>query len=285
MELFASTNCLPSKTNLSEKLKLYASVGIFKVDLGAGVTVSEMELDNLYGKKDFEFQIHNYFPPPEESFVLNLASSDDATVKLSHAMATNAVDLLTKLNGNIYSVHPGFVTDPTGFGGISFTFPPPKSPKDRIVAMERFISNLRSLASHAEKQNIQIIVENQVIDRDLNGKILLDTASEFLDLFRSIPSSALGMLLDTGHLNVTSKTLGFDRIEFIELLAPHIRAMHIHDNDGTADYHRPIKPDSWILEVLKHPLLKSVPAVIEAKFESLQDLQRHFFWLEDQLQK
>ena len=95
MELFASTNCLSNKTSLTDKLKSYASVGIFKVDLGAGVTVSEIELSNLYGKEDYEFQIHNYFPPPAESFVLNLASSDDATVKLSQAMATNAVDLLT----------------------------------------------------------------------------------------------------------------------------------------------------------------------------------------------
>jgi len=285
MDLFASTNCLSTKTSLTDKLKMYASAGIFKVDLGAGVTVSEVELSNLYGKYDCEFQIHNYFPPPEESFVLNLASSNTTTVKLSHEMAINAVDLLTRINGNIYSIHPGFVTDPTGFGGISFTFPAPKSPEDRIVAMERFISNLRLLTAHAERANIQIIVENQVIDHNLKGKILLDTASEFLDLFRSIPSPALGMLLDTGHLNVTSQTLGFDRMQFVELLAPYIRSMHVHDNDGTADYHRPINHDSWILDVLKHPLLKSVPIVIEAKFESLQDLTRHFFWLEDQLQK
>ena len=64
MELFASTNCLSNKTSLTDKLKSYASVGIFKVDLGAGVTVSEVELSNLYGKEDYEFQIHNYFPPP-----------------------------------------------------------------------------------------------------------------------------------------------------------------------------------------------------------------------------
>ena len=66
MELFASTNCLPNKTSLTDKLKLYASAGIFKVDLGAGVTVSEVELSNLYGKEDYEFQIHNYFPPPKK---------------------------------------------------------------------------------------------------------------------------------------------------------------------------------------------------------------------------
>lgn len=283
MKLFVSTNCLRSTTTLTEKLKMYASVGILRVDLGAGVTVSESELTQLGDSSNYEFQIHNYFPPPPTDFVLNLASPDPGITQLSKQMTTDAVDLLTTINGTIYSVHPGFVTDPTGFNGISFTFPAPKSPRDQVTAMNRFTTNLSSLVAYAEKTEIQVIVENQVIDHQLKGKILLETASEFFNLFESIPSSHLGMLLDTGHLNVTSHTLGFDRIKFVESLLPFIKSIHLHDNDGSADYHLPIAPNSWIFEILQHPLLQSVPVVIEAKFESLVHLSEHFHWLEEKL--
>ena len=283
MKLFVSTNCLRATTPLPEKLKMYASVGILRVDLGAGVTVSENDLTQLGDASNYEFQIHNYFPPPPNDFVLNLASPDPRIVQLSKQMTTDAVDLLSTINGTIYSVHPGFVTDPTGFNGISFTFPPPKLPRDQVTAMKRFTTNLRSLVNYAEKANIQVIVENQVIDPQLKGKILLETASEFTNLFQSISSPNLGMLLDTGHLNVTSHTLGFDRMKFVEPLVPYIKSMHVHDNDGSADYHLPVAPNSWIFEILQHPLLKSVPIVIEAKFKSLAHLSEHFHWLEERL--
>ena len=53
------------------------------------------------------------------------------------------------------------------------------------------------------------------------------------------------MLLDTGHLKVSARTLNFDPKKFIERFKPHIKIVQISDNDGTADQNLPVREDSW----------------------------------------
>jgi sugar phosphate isomerase/epimerase len=82
-------------------------------------------------------------------------------------------------------------------------------------------------------------------------------------------------LLDTGHLNVSARTLGFVREEFVEAIGGYVRAFHVHDNDGRSDQHRPVEDDSWVWPVLDQPALAALPAVIEARFDSVTALRAH----------
>jgi sugar phosphate isomerase/epimerase len=97
--------------------------------------------------------------------------------------------------------------------------------------------------------------------------LLLQTPDEFAEL------DGFGILLDTGHLNVSATTLGFDRAEFVERLGPRIRAFHLHDNDGSADLHRPVEPDSWALEAVRATAPEAV--VVEALFANVEALRDH----------
>lgn len=55
-----------------------------------------------------------------------------------------------------------------------------------------------------------------------------------LALIREINSPYFGACLDTGHLNVFSKT---HTEEWLRLLGPYLIEVHLHDNDGASDDH------------------------------------------------
>lgn len=256
--------------------------GLTAIELGAGVRVGE-DLELLLSEGGTQFFIHNYFPPPATSFVLNLASADETVRDRSGDLVRAALDLSARLGAPFYSVHGGFITDPVGFDGTGFVFPAPGSKDEAAYAMERFIGTLRGLLKSAATCGVKIMVENNVCVQAAVGRLLLQSADGFAELFMALPDPNLGMLLDTGHLNVSARTLGFDRGRFVDQVQPYVRAFHVHDNDGTADTHDVVAPSSWVLDVLRRPAFHGLPMVIESKFSDASGLSRHVEWLEREL--
>jgi len=280
--VFVSTACLLGVEPITSRISLYRSYGLNAIELGAGVSVDEDGLSQIAGM-ECEFLVHSYFPPPSTPFVLNLASGDVSICQRSLDFVLEALALTARLSAPFYSVHAGFITDPTSFGTTSFVFPIPATLDEARSAMNRFTTSLKISLDWAERLGVGLLVENNVCSHALRGKLLLQTAEEFLALFDVMRSPHLGILLDTGHLNVTAHTLGFDRMTFVDQTTAYVRAIHIHDNDGTADTHQPVQPGSWVLGVLRRPEFAGLPIVVEAKFDSVIELRRHVHWLWEQL--
>lgn len=282
--IFASTACVPDEQPVESRISSYQCHGLYSIELGAGVSVNENSLSQI-ANMEGQFLIHNYFPPPREAFVLNLASGDDDIRQQSIDLISNATKLSARIGAAFNSIHAGFVTDPTSFNSTSFVFPEPDSPDSMQSAMSRFISALQIVLENAAKYNIKILIENNVCTKGLQRKLLLITAEEFVDLFSRVHSPNLGVILDTGHLNVTAHTLGIDRTAFVDKIALYIGAIHIHDNNGIADTHQPIQPGSWVIDVLRRPEFASIPLIVEAKFDNVTELRRHVDWLKDEIKK
>jgi sugar phosphate isomerase/epimerase len=281
VSVFASTACLPGRENLPARIARYLDAGIESIELGAGVEVGGTEPATL--STDLTLLVHNYFPPPAEPFVLNLASPDPTIRDLSLDLATRAIDLSAQLGAPFYSVHAGFVGDPVGFDGLSFVFPEVRGALEMAAAEERFTESLRSLLPHADDRRVALLVENNVCTAGLVGKLLYQTAEEFERLFDRVRADQLGMLLDTGHLNVSAKTLGLSRSGFIDRVAPHVRALHLHDNAGTRDEHDPVEEGSWVLRAIDSGGIPPVPVIVESKFDSVESLAKHVEWLQSRL--
>jgi len=282
--IFVSTVCLSELQSIDSRVTLYKRHGLDAIELGAGISSNEI-IPSQISKMECQFLVHNYFPPPVDPFILNLASNNTNIRQRSIDFVSEAIALTASLGAQFYSVHAGFITDPTTFENNSFVFPTPTSPDAYHCALNRFTAALEVEINCAEHFGIGFLVENNLCTTALRGKLLLQTADEFIELFDKIKSKNLGILLDTGHLNVTAHTFGFDPISFVDQVAPHIRAFHVHDNDGITDTHQPIKPDSWILDVLRQPKFANLPIVIEAKFKNINDLYEHVNWLRLELKK
>ena len=93
----------------------------------------------------------------------------------------------------------------------------------------------------------------------------------------------VGLLLDLGHLNVSSKIMGFDRdlflYKYLEAFADKVFEVHLSENNGILDEHLAIKEKSWQLSAIKlieqTRIENDVERIycIEARNSSLQELK------------
>ncbi len=280
--LYVSTACFGETEPLKVRLDQFRRHGLEYVELGGSVTCDSTDLQSL-ADSGGAFLLHNYFPPPATPFVLNLASGDDGIRGRSVTFARNAIDLCARLGSPFYSVHAGFVTDPIGREASGFALPAPESPAERTRALVRFEAAIDDVLAHARSLGVGLLIENNVCRPTLRGKLLLESAEDCRALFGQRPPDGLGLLLDTGHLNVTASTYGFDRHAFMDAVAPYIGAFHVHDNDGRDDWHEPVRSGSWVLDALRAIRRPGTPVVVEAKFESVLALKQQVMWLAEEL--
>lgn len=263
--IYASTACLRGDVPLRERMDAYREHGIRDIELGANVIVGEpFDADDL--PRPGHFLLHNYFPPPADPFVLNLASKDDAIRGRSVDLARQALSISAQIGAPTYSVHAGFITDPT----LAFVFPKPDSPDARDEALRLFAESIRLLLPDAQKLGVRLLVENNVCLPGQRDLLLLVTTEDFQEFFAMMGASRPGILVDTGHLNVSSHTFGFDRLSFLDTLAADIGAFHLHENDGSADQHLPVSENGWITGMLRRPEFLGLPWIIEAKFPDVE---------------
>ena len=248
--IYASSGAFMGR-DLPVILEEAATAGVERIELSSGVAWRPDNLDVVRRNRSrFGFLVHNYFPPPEQPFVLNLASADPGIRARSLAHCRGAIDLAHELETDLFTVHAGFAIEPkvselgrpiTGEAAV-----------DLDEAYRIFRDSVGALVTYGQKSGVRLGVENNVVApfnlRDgLNTFLLMGTAEEIARLAADVASPWLGFLIDTGHLNVSARTLGFDRDRFLETVRPWLVGWHLSDNDGTADSNHPFDGDAWFL--------------------------------------
>ncbi|UCH49814.1 MAG: TIM barrel protein [Betaproteobacteria bacterium] len=200
-------------------------------------------------EQGYAFLVHNYFPVPEQPFVLNLASADPANLERSLDHVRHAINLAASVESPFYSFHCGFCLDPSpdDLGGALHG---PTIPLEQ--ALSNFVDSVQDLADYASAKNIDLLLENNVLSPINLGKVqLLGVTPEDIELLlQRIDRSNVWLLLDVGHLKVSAVTLDFDMRAAAARLAPLVRCCHLSDNDGTEDSNQVISDDAWFWEPL-----------------------------------
>lgn len=261
MAIFISSNCL--SPGVRETVDLLLSHGITNIELGSSQEYDEGIENYLASLTEARFIIHNYFPAPRHPFILNLASGDREIRQKSLAQAKKSIKLCHRLHSDLFSVHAGFITDPA-FGVSHFDFSAVNGKADYETAFCNFTEAIGELLDYAVPLDVKVAVENNVCLRGFDEHLLLTRTSEFERLFAEIPSTNLGINLDLGHLNVSAKSLSFERHEFIETIKEKVFSVHLHDNDALTDSHQPLGEDSWIMPLLgEENIDEQAPLVLE----------------------
>ena len=238
--------------SISEIIRQSLEAGLYHVELSSGTDWEPDMLDLVHqtAGSPIHYLVHNYFPPHEDPFVLNLASADPGNLERSLDHCRRAVDLSADLKGAFFSVHSGF----------AFTARPEHLGKDQTAlprvsleqAQEIFVQSLKTLCAYASERGVTILIENNVIApfNLINGKNRLGlcaTAEELLQTHAGVGASNLGFLIDVGHAKVTATALRFDAQAFLDKVAPYVRAFHLSDNDGTADTNQCFDESAWFI--------------------------------------
>ena len=74
-------------------------------------------------------------------------------------------------------------------------------------------------------------------------------------------SRTIGDVIDLSHAKVSGTALGFRPHDFLDEVAPYVRALHLSDNDGREDQNLSFAEDAWFYPCLKD--FRHVPWVLE----------------------
>ncbi len=258
-------------TNRSRDDVIYVSTGGFRDHtanaisaelLGAGVTAIELSggayapslLSDLQVlAPNIRFQIHNYFPPPADPFVLNLGSLDTEIGAKSVAHVEQALKWCAELGADRYSLHAGFLLDPR-VDELGQRIPN-RNLFDRDECIDAFISRVTRLAAIADEAGISLMIENNVLSaRNAHefsaNPLLMCDPDECQKIMKMMPDSVM-LLIDVAHLKVSANSLRFDATKMFESCDERITAYHLSDNDGLEDSNKPFHDDAWFWPHLK----------------------------------
>lgn len=281
MKIYVSTSCLISKYNFLQVLDIYNISGIQNVELGVLINHNENVL-KLLKKYNFNYIAHHYFTPAKEPFIINLASQNKQILQKSIDQINKSIDFCNDFNIKIFSFHAGFRVDPD----INLKFDL-NNITEYQTSFNTFKESVLKIANYARGKNIKVAIENNVLSKynlveGRNKLLLMCEAWEFEKLFQEIKSENLGILLDLGHLKVSSNLLKFNASDFIENIKNKIFLVHIHENDGEVDKHKCIKKGDWSLKVVQKYFKRlDIPVVLECKCNSKKELNNSLKILKD----
>ena len=282
--VYVSTACLAGGSDVFRVLDAYAAAGLKNVELGATLSYRDGLAPGLFKRYSFNFIIHNYFPPPREKVVVNLASQDADVLRRSRQQIKRSIDFCHALGVDFFSVHAGFRIEPDD--NFRFDLNGPVAPYE--PSFETFVASVKEIDAYAQARGIRIAIENHGMpERDLsrgrNLAYMLCEAWEFERLWSAVPSANVGMLLDLGHLKVAAQSLGFDKEDFIDRVKGKVFSFHAHDNNGIADEHEAVGEGSWCLDVLGRGCFSGAKVVTESRGLSVKQIAEQVRLLEKAL--
>ena len=250
--------------------------GIKSIELSGGKYVDQKKIIKFLKKRnDLNYSLHNYFPVPKKKFVINLASIEKTIFKKTFSNIKKSINISSKLNSKYFSFHGGFLFNPNT-KDLGKKFAKVKL-QNRKKSMKLFLNRVNLLAEEAKKNNVKILIENNVITKENYKRfnrdpLLLTHPKEIINFFKKCHKN-VGLLLDVGHLKVSAKTYGFNLFKAHEMLKPYIEGYHLSDNDGLKDSNREFTKNSWFYNGLKKDVKYISIEVYSKNLKKLKSLQ------------
>lgn len=272
--IYVSSACIRKKS-IAEIVRLYAENHIQNIELSGGTDYYneiEADLQNLKTYFRLNYACHAYFPPPQDPFVVNLASCNDQIYKRSIDHYVHCIEMLKCMECKVLSIHAGFLIE-IGVDEIG------KQLHNRIVydefkAYERFCDAYEYIAKLCEDNGISFFLENNVLNVQnykefgYHNYMMMTDYESIIKMKKQLD---FNLLLDLGHLHVSANTLGLDYGKECDMLQPYIKWIHISENNGVMDEHKPLREDSPIIKELSKLYHPDINITLETE-GSVQDI-------------
>lgn len=232
--LFLSTQCI--KGNIIEAIEDLSEISS-NIELSGGGQYDinlPGRLIEIKEKKNINFLIHGYFPPPREHFILNFADTSEKT----REFIKNTIRFIRALGMDYYSVHAGFKRD------FEFSNELLVNPKGEHYSLDGIYENIEWFKE--EFPDIKLALEN-LYPNNLNvDSCFLMHIDEITGILTN--RQDIYLLLDLGHLKISSRILNFNYYEAMELIlnkyGDRILEIHLSENHGEYDEHNLLYSDS-----------------------------------------
>ena len=262
--IYVSSSCVKNE-KIKDSVEELAVNGFKNIELSGGTRLYENfenDLLELKDKYNLEYRCHNYFPPPEEPFVFNLASLNDKTFKVSFDHLEKVIMLSKRLGADKFGFHAGFFID------IKLKEIGRKLSLDNLFdqdeAIERFCEAFASIKM--KTQGVSLYIENNVFSQTnsitygRDNPFMMTNLAQYKSLREKID---FNLLLDVAHLKVSATTLSLNWIEELENMLDFSNYIHISDNDGLHDLNNKLIRNCDLLSILKRKDTKGKDFTLE----------------------
>ncbi len=275
-KLFISTTFAKDKSKISDVLSICKKNSMNNIELGSNHSYENNYLKLLKGL-NFSYLIHNYFPIPKKSFVVNIASKNKSIRNKSLKHAFKAIKLCKKINAKLYTIHPGFLEDPISSNqsktNYDFVWKKKKGNHNYLKSFNLMVNSLKKITKFAKKNQVKIAIETEGSIKKRNF-LMMQEPEEYNKLFGYFKPGEIGINLNIGHLNLAAKAFKFSKFKFVELIKPYILALEISHNNGLEDQHLPIKKKGWYWKILKDCELKNTYKILEFRNTDIQKIKK-----------
>lgn len=274
--IYVSSSCVKHKKIKDAVLELVRH-GFKNIELSGGTEYYENFEDDLLELKEIyqlNYLCHNYFPPPPQHFVLNLATLDDDVYQKSITHLLQALQLSKRLGAKRFAFHAGFFID------VKVDELGKKISRnvinDKSTAIQQFCAGFNTVKQAAS--GISLHIENNVYSSS-NAKtydhaeiLMLTHSSEADELKQWIDFE---LLLDVAHLKVSCQTLGLNFIDELSTMMARSDYIHLSDNDGLHDLNAGISENSSLYAALKTQPLNGKTLTLEV-YSGIDQLQSSY---------
>ena len=279
--IYVSSSCVKNNFIKESVLELVKE-GYKNIEISGGTKYYdgyENDLLELKEKYELNYLVHNYFPPPKEPFILNIASLNNELYQKSIDHCLRAVKLCKLLGCKKYAIHAGFLIDFTPEeAGKKISL---RKVNDRKDAIERFASAWEKIAEEAG-DDVTLYIENNVYSQtnyatyEGNNPFLLTDYDGYIELSEKINFT---ILLDLAHLKVSCNTLNLDFSNQSRQLMKQTDYFHVSGNDGLHDQNHGINHDIDVIGFLEGSDLSDKTLTLEI-YNGLDSIRTSFEKLE-----
>ncbi len=264
--IYVSSACVKEKS-IAEVIKQLAGKGIKNIELSGGTDYYcgiMQDLEDLKRTYHLNYACHAYFPPPPVPFVVNLASCNDKIYRQSLEHYIQCIEMMKSLECRVLSIHAGFLveinTEEIGHKVSS------KTVYDEEKAYDRFCTAYEHIAELCKKNNMDLFLENNVLSAEnyeefgCHNYMMMTDYESIRKMQRQLD---FHLLLDLGHLHVSANTLGLNYSEQCRELTEYVKWIHVSENNGKVDGHKPLRAGSMIMEEFKKMYQSGMDVTLE----------------------
>lgn len=280
--IFVSTSGFKNK-KISEIVEILARNKFQNIELSGGSTYYEgieEDLIELKTKYNLELQLHNYFPPPKDNFVLNLSSNNNQIFGKSIDHYKRSIEMSKKLGSNKFALHAGYLIDPdVSELGKKIN---KKIFNKRSKGIEKFSLGYNILKDFAGEE-FNIYVENNVLSKSNYENFLFENpflCTDFNSYLELKEKLDFKILLDIAHLKVSCNSLNlnfFDEFEKLSILTDYF---HISGNDNISDNNQSICDDEDLNKLLNNFDINDKIITLEI-YSGINDIQKSYDYLDN----
>ena len=165
-KIFVSTTFAKNDSKISEVLLTCKKANISNIELGSNHCY-EKNYKKIIKKHKLNFIVHNYFPIPKKSFVVNIASANRVIRNLSIKHVKNAILFCKTTNSKLYTFHPGFIFDPVTASNskknYDFIWNNKIQKRNHNTAFNLMLNGLKKIIKFAKKNKVKVAIRPKAL--------------------------------------------------------------------------------------------------------------------------